>query len=255
MQKGKIMIVKLIDSYLTSRQEFQLTCGYQPDHVVLYLLDGAFSCTINENEFLVKAGDIAVFDTESAMSRHVLEPIRFLYVKFQPRRDEFFTIKSGVWHNIDGRSREDLEQIDRLSSMQTQTGLRLREHYLNDLFLCLSEQPTKHEKIIASAEDFTPIAYMKKHIQKGMTMEALARACGSSVSSLESHFRSLYGTSPYRYFIRLRMEEAQRLLAKTSYTVTESAMRCGYENLFYFCNAFKKHSGMTPTEYRKMNLI
>ena len=61
--------------------------------------------------------------------------------------------------------------------------------------------------------------------------------------------------SPYRYFIKLCMEEAQRLLAKTSYTVTEIAMRCGYEKLFYFCNAFKKHSGMTPTEYRKMNLI
>ena len=249
------MFVKLIDSYLTSRREFQLTCGYQPDNVLLYLLEGSFSCTIDENEFVVKAGDIAIFDTETAMSRHVLEPIRFLYVKFQLRRLEFFSVKSGVWHGIEERACQDLEKILALSSGQTQMGLHLREHYLNDLFLCLAEQPTAHEKIIAPAENFTPVAYMKKRIQKGMTMAELARACGSSVSSLESNFRSIYGMSPYRYFIKLRMEEAERLLAKTSYTVTEIAMRCGYENLFYFCNAFKKHSGMTPTEYRKMHLI
>ena len=249
------MIVKLIDSYITSRQEFQLTCGYQPDHVLLYMLDGSFSCAVNGTEFVASAGDVVVFDTESAMSRHVLESIRFLYVKFQLRRFELFPIKTGVWHEVDGRAREDLEQIERLSSMQTQVGVQLREHYLNDLFLCLSEQPTTHEPIILPAEDFSPIAYMKEHIKKGLTMEDLSRACGISVSALENSFRSMYGMSPYRYFIKLRMEEAERLLAKTSYTVTEVAMRCGYENLFYFCNAFKKHSGMTPTEYRKMHLI
>ena len=196
-----------------------------------------------------------VFDTESVMSRHVLEPIRFLYVKFQLQRAELFSVKSGIWHNIDNRSREDLERIEKLSSMQTQTGLQLREHYLNDLILCLSEQPTEQEKILVPTENFTPVAYMKKHLKKGMSMEELARACGSSISSLENKFRSIYGMSPYRYYIQLRMEEAERLLAKTSYTVTEIALRCGYENLFYFCNAFKKHSGMTPTEYRKLHLI
>ena len=249
------MIVKLIDSYVTGRQEFQLTCGYQPNNVLLYMLEGSFSCTVEGNEFIAKAGDVVVFDTESAMSRHVLEPIRFLYVKFQLRRSELFSIKTGVWHSIEGRAREDLEQIERLSSLQTQVGLQMREHYLNDLFLCLSEQPTAPEPIIAPVEDFTPVAYMKEHIKKGMTMDELARACGSSVSALESNFRSMYGMSPYRYFIKLRMEEAERLLAKTSYTVTEVAMRCGYENLFYFCNAFKKYSGMTPTEYRRRHLV
>ena len=249
------MIVKLIDSYLTSRCEFQLTCGHQPDNVLLYLLEGSFSCTIGENEFVVKAGDIAIFDTETAMSRHVLEPIRFLYVKFQLRQTEFFSVRSGVWHGIDDRARQDLEKILSLSSEQTQMGLHLREHYLNDLFLCLAEQPTTQEPILIPTENYTPIAYMKKQIKKGLTLEELARACNISVSSMENRFRSLYGMSPYRYFIKLRMEEAERLLAKTSYTVTEIAMRCGYENLFYFCNAFKKHCKMTPTEDRKLHLM
>lgn len=104
-------------------------------------------------------------------------------------------------------------------------------------------------------EEPAPIAYMKRHLKKGLTLQEHARAHNSSVSSLESKFKSVYGVSLYQYYINLRMEEAKRLLAKTSYTVTEIAMRCGYENLFYFCNVFKKQVGMTPTEYRRLHLV
>jgi AraC-like DNA-binding protein len=47
------------------------------------------------------------------------------------------------------------------------------------------------------------------------------------------------------------MERAKSLLAETSLPISEISVRCGYENLFYFCNAFKKNEGMTPTEFRR----
>lgn len=253
------MIASLIDSYETSREEFQLTCGCQPSDILLYMLEGAFSCTVDGNEFIAKAGDLVAFDTQTTMSRHVLTPVRFLYIKLQLRRAELFSFRTGIWYAVDGRVKDDLEQIQTLSNVQTQIGRQMREHYLNDLLLCLANTPVtrseKNETILAPAEEFAPIAYMKKNMKKGLTLEELARACSSSVSSLESKFKSMYGVSLYRYYIDLRMEEAKRLLTKTSYTVTEIAMRCGYENLFYFCNVFKKHCGMTPTEYRKIHLI
>lgn len=253
------MVATLIDSYLTGREEFQMTCGYQPADILLYLLDGSFSCTVNGSEFVAKSGDLILFDKKTAMSRHVITPIRFLYIKFQMKREELFAIRTGIWRSVDGRVREDLYQIERLSSVRTQIGLQMREHYLNDLFLCLTDSPSnvssQDEPIVDQSELFTPIAYMKAHLKKGLTLDELAHACGRSVSSLENQFREMYGVSIYRYFVSMRMDEAKRLLAKTSYTVTDIAMRCGYDNLFYFCNAFKKHMGMTPTEYRRMNLI
>ena len=253
------MIVKLIDSYETGREEFQLTCGYQPANCLLYLLEGSFSCTMHGNEFIAEAGDAVVFDTETPMSRHVLSPIRFLYIKFQLLHAELFPIRAGILPRIEGRTKEDLEQIGRLSLIRTQMGLQMREHYLNDFFLCLSDTPAppseSADAIRSPSEESVPIAYMKRHLKKGLTLRELAHACNSSISSLESKFKSVYGVSLYQYYIDLRMEEAKRLLAKTSYTVTEIAMRCGYENLFYFCNVFKKQVGMTPTEYRRLHLV
>ena len=253
------MIVKLIDSYETGREEFQLTCGYQPANCLLYLLEGSFSCTMHGNEFVAEAGDAVVFDTETPMSRHVLSPIRFLYIKFQLLHAELFPIRTRMLFKVEGRAKEDLEQIGRLSPMRTQIGLQMREHYLNDFFLCLSDTPAAPaetpDPLLSPTEEPAPIAYMKQHLKKGLTLRELAHACNSSISSLESKFKSVYGVSLYQYYINLRMEEAKRLLAKTSYTVTEIAMRCGYENLFYFCNVFKKQVGMTPTEYRRLHLV
>lgn len=253
------MIVTLTDSYMTTREEFQLTCGYQPCHILLYLTEGAFSCSMNGSEWIARAGDLVYFDPETSMSRHVLEPLRFLYIKFQIKRAELFAERAGIRRAVDGRAREDLLEIERLSSLRTQTGVQMREHYLNDLFFCFAEMPVPRNELkipsMPPTANLEPIAYMKKMLGKELTLERIARACGMSVSALESKFRATYGVSVYRYLIDLRMEEARRLLSKTSYTVTEIAARCGYENLFYFCNVFKKQNGMTPTEYRKQHLL
>ena len=253
------MIVNLIDSYMTGRGEFQLTCGTQPSCVLLYLTEGSFSFETAEGSFLVRAGDVVILDTVTQMMRHVLDPIRFLYVKFEPCREEIYAIKTCVLHAVNGRIKDDVLQIQALCEVRTRLGLKMREHYLNDLFLCLMQTPpveSQEEHLVPLPKGFAePIAYMKAHIKDGLTLEELSRACGRSVSSLESDFREMFGVSLYRYFINLRMERAEELLTKTSYTVTEIATRCGYENLFYFCNAFKKHCGVSPTEYRRSHLI
>jgi AraC-like DNA-binding protein len=99
------------------------------------------------------------------------------------------------------------------------------------------------------------IAYLREHLAEKLSLDRLARISEMSVSSLESKFKTLMGASPYRYLITLRMEHATRLLCETAYSVTEIATRCGYDNLFYFCNAFKKELGITPSQYREQNRI
>lgn len=253
------MIVNLIDSYMTGRTEFQLTCGNQPSNVLLYLTEGSFSCETNGESFVANAGDVIIFDSSTPMMRHVIDPVRFLYVKFEHCREEIFTVKTCFLHAVNGRIKEDVLKIQELCELRTRIGLKMREHYLNDLLLCLMQMPTaqtQEKQFDPVPKSFAePIAYMKAHMKEGLTLDELSRVCGRSISSLESDFKSALGISLYRYFINLRMEHAEKLLTTTSYTVTEIATRCGYENLFYFCNAFKKHNGMSPTEYRRIHLI
>ncbi|MBQ8344885.1 MAG: helix-turn-helix transcriptional regulator [Clostridia bacterium] len=252
------MLAVLADSYVSEREEFQLTRGYQPIDSLFYLLEGSFSFQTEAGSFVATKGDLVIFDHRTLMSRHVLSSLRFLYVKFHQKQEGLFPIRTGRYRVTSLRMQEDLQQLEQLSPHRTPVGLELRNHYFNDLLLCLQGPSEGKDAVTAemtASSCSRPIAYMKEHLSQGITVREVAEACGCSPSSLEGKFRQVFGTSVYRYFISLRMETAKELLAHTTYTVTEISERLGYDNLFYFCNAFKKTCGMTPTEYRKHNLI
>ncbi len=64
------------------------------------------------------------------------------------------------------------------------------------------------------------------------------------------NFKKITGCSPAQYLISLRMAHAMNLLDNTDDTVAQIALAVGYENTQYFHRLFRKHTGMTPTEYR-----
>lgn len=53
------------------------------------------------------------------------------------------------------------------------------------------------------------------------------------------------------YVLQQRMEKAQELLSRTSLRISEIAEKVGYADLSNFSSAYKRFTGMTPTEYRK----
>ena len=52
--------------------------------------------------------------------------------------------------------------------------------------------------------------------------------------------------------MNIRMKNAQELLEQTDLQINVIAKICGYEDALYFAQAFKKHIGTTPSEYRKI---
>ncbi len=259
IRQGEYMIASIIDSYVTEREEFQLVRGYQPFDSLFYIKEGSFCCDFGFEKEYIRAGEIAIFDRHTQMKRHVIEPLSFLYIKFAAKNEAIFPIKSGVFRELGERARFDLLRLEELSADRTRLSLGLRDHYLNDLLLCLVGEPSGSRKaenaaLIPSALDL-PIAYMKENLESKISVAEIAQSCGMSQSSLESKFRSMLGVSVYDHLISLRLDRAKCLLTETSLPVTDIAVRCGYENLFYFCNAFKKNTSMTPTEYRRANVI
>lgn len=65
------------------------------------------------------------------------------------------------------------------------------------------------------------------------------------------NFKRITKFSPMQYIISLRITNAMNLLDNTEYNVTQIAAAVGYENTQYFHRLFRKHTGMTPTEYKK----
>ena len=81
------------------------------------------------------------------------------------------------------------------------------------------------------------------------TVLELAKIINVSTKYFTRLFLETMHTTPKQYIISLRMENALKLL-KENIPVSIVAENCGFCDVYYFSRLFKKHTGMTPTEYK-----
>ncbi|MBC7990821.1 MAG: helix-turn-helix transcriptional regulator [Luteimonas sp.] len=103
-----------------------------------------------------------------------------------------------------------------------------------------------HEDVLRQVD-----AYMRSSLSVSMSLAQLAEIAGLSRFQLLRAAHLIWGETPLRRLTRLRMELAQRLLRRGNLSVIEIALECGYGNPAHFATAFKRHVGVTPSEYRQ----
>ena len=84
-------------------------------------------------------------------------------------------------------------------------------------------------------------------------VEMLAEKMYSSTSKLYRHIRAITSYSTQSYILRLRMGRAKDLLETTSQSVSDVAMRCGFDDAAYFTRVFRSFYGCTPSQLREKN--
>lgn len=86
-----------------------------------------------------------------------------------------------------------------------------------------------------------------QHYQQPLTVHELARRVGTNVNKLTAGFRYLFGKSVFQYIQDHRLQEAHRMLATGSYSVSEVAAFVGYA-IPHFSTLFRKHFGVPPSQ-------
>lgn len=95
------------------------------------------------------------------------------------------------------------------------------------------------------------LAYIDQHYAEDLSLDTLARLIPLSKSYLMSCFKRITGTSIVTYITQIRIRNACEMLLSTNKQVLQIAMECGFDNLSNFNRQFKKHTGCSPSKYRK----
>ncbi len=95
------------------------------------------------------------------------------------------------------------------------------------------------------------ITFLEEHLYEPLDMGALSRHVGFSRPYISKHFSRECGIPLVRYFNKMKMEEAKRLIRETKYSFFEISEMLMLSNSHYFSTLFKQYVGMTPTEYKQ----
>jgi len=92
--------------------------------------------------------------------------------------------------------------------------------------------------------------YLHARAFSSVRMKELARIAGRHDMHVAREFRRFYGMSVGDYMRNLRLDSAALRLSNPRADICEVAFECGFSSHSHLCRAFRRHFGMTPSQYR-----
>ncbi len=97
-------------------------------------------------------------------------------------------------------------------------------------------------------------AYIQENYSSEIYLEQLADKFGLTYNYLSQKFKDILGVSFQQYLTDIRIRMATKLLKETNIPVKNIAKKVGYESTNTFYRVFKKHEGITATNYRNLHM-
>lgn len=94
-------------------------------------------------------------------------------------------------------------------------------------------------------------SYIDKHFKEEITLETLSQISYLNKFHIAHAFKEYKGMPPISYVRQKRIEESQFLLTNTNISISEIASIVGFSSLSYFTQAFKRHTHLSPIQYRR----
>lgn len=114
-------------------------------------------------------------------------------------------------------------------------------------FANLVRRQAHADSVVRQAED-----WLRVHYREPQAVASAVEECGIPERSLKRRFATATGSTVIGYVQNLRIEEAKRLLETGDTSVDDIAAAVGYENPAFFRKLFKRCTGLTPRNYRRM---
>lgn len=152
-------------------------------------------------------------------------------------------------HRPDAELAQQLE--DRLSKCFTYEQLEQQiSDILGETVKLIQDKKEKRDPIIDFVQD-----YLRAHYSGDITLDMLADKLNISRSYLSTYFKERTGINFVDYVNSIRIHNAKQLLSQSDMKIQKAALQVGYQNINSFNRMFKKFTGLTPSEFRKNELV
>jgi transcriptional regulator GlxA family with amidase domain len=106
---------------------------------------------------------------------------------------------------------------------------------------------TEHsDEAISNAQE-----WLHQNYGQTFPLDAPARRAGMSMRNFARRFKQATGDNPLIYLQKLRVAAAKRLLESDHRTMQEVSDAVGYQDVAFFRALFQRHTGVSPSEYRR----
>jgi AraC family transcriptional regulator len=95
------------------------------------------------------------------------------------------------------------------------------------------------------------VEFIEEHLAEEISLTALARLADLSLYHFARAFTQSFEMPPHRYHMARRMDRAKSLLQRPTLSVTQIGIQIGFRETSSFTRAFRRFTGLTPTEYRR----
>ena len=234
----------------------------------------SYTVVLDDKMYTLNTGQILFFPPNSEHSNHLPTNAIVYTITFDVDFPEINKLYNRVI-TLNGRQIQQLEQVvaiglrllenipqkgytignslhSRANPLELQKFKNLFELFLIDLYL--TEESSINAAIYRFPDDKKLdelISYLKRNIDKPLTVDELSKATLISVAKIRKLFYKKHTCAPMQYFNQLKLKAAIELICNTSLRYSEIAAHLGFSDATYFSKFFKNKTGMSPSEYVK----
>lgn len=240
------IIMPSISLYSVSLGESSLKRSKPARHknLLLYKTSGTTYYYIGEKRYCISEGDLIYIPDGTAYSVETTIAGGYIAVVFlsnfcdgQPRHKHIAGI--GVYF-------ENLLRSFNLADNEILRCYSLMFEILHRLTISKnSDSPAPHNALMSSKA----AAFLSNNFRNhNIRITNLYKMAGVSGVYFCRMFKDVYGVTPSNYLAELRLAAAKKLLCEGK-SVAETADAVGFYDSLYFSKFFRKHTGISPTEY------
>lgn len=240
---------------------FDASCSPRPRFCIGLLLEGKAEfrdCSGNGNCFTLSPGEVVFVPITTRYVSHWIGDVCYISLHFDFEypgiftRHKSFKLQKYIPENVDGFISDFRFMLEHFEGGEREQ-LEVLSRFFGVLGTILPRLETgkavRLDERLARA-----VEYIEKNYTDPIDVDSLAAVCNMSSSRFYPAFKEALGTTPIDYLNHFRVGRAMALLINSDDMSIESISDAvGFESSTYFRRVFKRITGKSPKEYRRIS--